>query len=57
MPYQLRRIVAINIRNSTTGLLSGIVSELDPRGSVLAVGLNGVDKMTFLTSIPQRYSQ
>lgn len=55
MPYQLRRIVAINIRNSTTGLPSGIVSELDPRGSVLAVGLNGVGKTTFLRLLPLFY--
>lgn len=54
MPYQLRRIVAVNIRN-TTGLPSQTISELDPRGSVLAVGANGVGKTTFLRLLPLFY--
>ena len=38
MPHQLRRIIAINIRNPGDGNPSGRISELDPRGGVLAVG-------------------
>ncbi|MBK8072337.1 MAG: ATP-binding protein [Ramlibacter sp.] len=52
MPYQLRRIVAINIKNSITRLPTGRVAELDPRGGVLAIGENGVGKTTFLRLYP-----
>ena len=31
MPHQLRRIIAINIRNPKDGLPSGRIAELDPR--------------------------
>lgn len=55
MPHQLRRIVAINIRNPRDGLPSGRVAELDPRGGVLAVGDNGVGKTTFLRLLPLFY--
>lgn len=55
MPYQLRRIVAINIKNSITRLPSGRVAELDPRGGVLAIGENGVGKTTFLRLLPVFY--
>lgn len=55
MPHQLRRIVAINIRNPKDGLPSGRVAELDPRGGVLAVGDNGVGKTTFLRLLPLFY--
>ncbi len=51
MPHQLRRIIAINIRNASDGNPSGRISELDPRGGVLAVGDNGVGKTTFLRLI------
>ena len=55
MPYQLRRIVAINILNSVTRLPSSCIAELDPRGSVLAVGTNGIGKTTFLRLLPLFY--
>lgn len=55
MPHQLRRIIAINIRNPSDGNPSGRISELDPRGGVLAVGDNGVGKTTFLRLIPLFY--
>ncbi len=55
MPHQLRRIIAINIRNSATGLPSGHISEIDPRGGVLAVGANGAGKTTLLRTIPLFY--
>lgn len=55
MPHQLRRIIAINIRNPSGGNPSGRISELDPRGGVLAVGDNGVGKTTFLRLIPLFY--
>lgn len=55
MPHQLRRIIAINIRNASDGNPSGRISELDPRGGVLAVGDNGVGKTTFLRLIPLFY--
>ncbi len=55
MPHQLRRIIAINIRNPSEGNPSGRISELDPRGGVLAVGDNGVGKTTFLRLIPLFY--
>ena len=52
MPHQLRRIIAINIKNPSDSNPSGRISELDPRGGVLAVGDNGVGKTTFLRLIP-----
>ena len=55
MPHQLRRIIAINIRNPSDSNPSGRISELDPRGGVLAVGDNGVGKTTFLRLIPLFY--
>lgn len=55
MPYQLRRIVAINVKNSITRLPSGRVAELDPRGGVLVIGENGVGKTTFLRLLPVFY--
>ncbi len=55
MPHQLRRIIAINIRNPNGGLPSGRIAELDPRGGVLAVGDNGVGKTTFLRLMPIFY--
>jgi len=55
MPHQLRRIVTINIRNPNGGLPSGRIAELDPRGGVLAVGVNGVGKTTFLRLLPLFY--
>ena len=55
MPHQLRRIIAINILNPITGNPSGRISELDPRGGVLAVGANGVGKTSFLRLIPLFY--
>lgn len=55
MPHQLRRIIAINIRNPSNDNPSGRISELDPRGGVLAVGDNGVGKTTFLRLIPLFY--
>jgi hypothetical protein len=55
MPHQLRRIIAINIRNPIVGLPSGRIAELDPRGGVLAVGDNGVGKTTFLRLLPIFY--
>ena len=44
MPHQLRRIITINIKNPKDGLPSGRIAEMDPRGGVLAVGINGVGK-------------
>jgi hypothetical protein len=55
MPHQLRRIIAINIKNPSDSNPSGRISELDPRGGVLAVGDNGVGKTTFLRLIPLFY--
>jgi len=55
MPHQLRRIIAINIRNPKDGQPSGRIAELDPRGGVLAVGDNGVGKTTFLRLLPLFY--
>lgn len=55
MPHQLRRIIAINIRNATTGLPSERVAEMDLRGSALAVGANGAGKTTFLRLLPLFY--
>lgn len=55
MPHQLRRIITINIRNPNGGLPSGRIAELDPRGGVLAVGVNGVGKTTFLRFLPLFY--
>jgi len=55
VPYQLRRIIAINIKNSITRLPTGRVAELDPRGGVLAIGENGVGKTTFLRLLPVFY--
>lgn len=55
MPHQLRRIIAINIRNPRDGQPSGRIAELDPRGGVLAVGDNGVGKTTFLRLLPLFY--
>lgn len=55
MPHQLRRIIAVNIRNPSDGNPSGRISELDPRGGALAVGDNGVGKTTFLRLIPLFY--
>ena len=55
MPHQLRRIIAINIRNPRDGLPSARIAELDPRGGVLAVGDNGVGKTTFLRLLPLFY--
>lgn len=52
MPYQLLRIVAINIRNTKGGLPSQRISELRLTGGVLAVGENGVGKTTFLRLLP-----
>ena len=52
MPYQLRRIVAINIRNTKGRLPSQRISELRIAGGVLAVGENGVGKTTFLRLLP-----
>ncbi|MDQ3060916.1 MAG: ATP-binding protein [Pseudomonadota bacterium] len=55
MPHQLRRIIAINLRNPRDGLPCGRIAELDPRGGVLAVGDNGVGKTTFLRLLPLFY--
>lgn len=55
MPYQLRRTIGINITNPTTGLPSGRIAELDPRGGVLVVGENGVGKTTLLRTVPLFY--
>lgn len=55
MPHQLRRIITINIRNPKDGLPSGRIAEMDPRGGVLAVGINGVGKTTFLRLLPLFY--
>lgn len=55
MPHQLRRIIAINIRNTNGGLPSGRIAELAPRGGVLAVGDNAVGKTTFLRLLPLFY--
>ncbi len=55
MPHQLRRIITINIRNPKDGMPSGRIAELDPRGGVLAVGINGVGKTTFLRLLPLFY--
>lgn len=55
MPHQLKRIVAINIRNTNGGLPSGRIAELSPRGGVLAVGDNAVGKTTFLRLLPLFY--
>lgn len=55
MPYQLRRAIGINVKNPTTGLPSGRIAELDPRGNVLVVGENGVGKTTLLRTVPLFY--
>jgi signal recognition particle GTPase len=55
MPHQLRRIITINLRNPKDGLPSGRIAEMDPRGGVLAVGINGVGKTTFLRLLPLFY--
>jgi len=55
MAYQLRRVIAINIIAARTGLPSSRVAILDVRGKVLAVGINGVGKTTFLRTIPLFY--
>ena len=55
MPHQLRRIIGINIRNPRTGMPSGRIAVLDPRGGVLAVGDNGAGKTTFLRLLPLFY--
>lgn len=55
MPHQLRQIIAINIRNPKDDLPSGRIAKLDPRGGVLAVGINGVGKTTFLRLLPLFY--
>lgn len=52
MAHQLRRILAVNIRTPQGGTPSSRISELDPRGGVLAIGNNGVGKTTFLRLIP-----
>jgi len=55
MPHQLKRIIAVNIRVAKTGQPSQLFAQLDPRGGVLAVGVNGVGKTTFLRTIPLFY--
>lgn len=55
MPHQLRQVIAINIVAAKTGLPSNVISKLDVRGKVLAVGVNGVGKTTFLRTIPLFY--
>lgn len=55
MPHQLRRIIGINIRNPKDGLPSGRIVSMDPRGGVLAIGVNGVGKTTFLRLLPLFY--
>lgn len=55
MPHQLRRVIAVNIRAAKTGQPSQLFAQLDPRGGVLAVGVNGVGKTTFLRTIPLFY--
>ena len=55
MPHQLRQVIAINIVAAKSGLPSNVVSKLDVRGKVLAVGVNGVGKTTFLRTIPLFY--
>lgn len=55
MAHQLRRIIAANIKSPTSGLTTGRISELDPRGGVMAVGINGVGKTTFLRLLPLFY--
>lgn len=55
MPHQLRRIIAINIRNATTDQPSGVIAELNPRGSTFAIGDNGAGKTTFLRLLPLFY--
>lgn len=55
MPHQLRRIIGINIRNPKEGVPSGRIVSMDPRGGVLAIGVNGVGKTTFLRLLPLFY--
>lgn len=55
MAHQLRRIIAVNIKMPTQGLTTGRISEMDPRGGVLAIGTNGVGKTTFLRLLPLFY--
>lgn len=55
MPHQLRRIIGINIRNPKEGVPSGRIASMDPRRGVLAIGVNGVGKTTFLRLLPLFY--
>lgn len=55
MPYRLRRVVGINIRNPRDEGPSLRIAELDTRGAVIAAGRNGVGKTSFLRLIPLFY--
>lgn len=55
MPYRLRRVIGINIRNPRNEGPSLRVAELDTRGAVIAAGRNGVGKTSFLRLIPLFY--
>lgn len=55
MPYRLRRIVGINIRNPQLDGHSMHIAELDPRGALIVSGDNGVGKTSFLRLLPLFY--
>jgi hypothetical protein len=55
MPYRLRRVIGINIRNAKSREPSAQLPILDLREHTLAVGPNGVGKSTFLRLIPLFY--
>lgn len=56
MPYQLRRIIGINIRCPHGGNLpSQRIAQLDPRESLHISGDNGVGKSSFLRLVPLFY--
>ncbi|VTU45491.1 ATPase involved in DNA repair (plasmid) [Variovorax sp. SRS16] len=55
MPHQLRRIIGVNLYNPKDDRPSGRIAIMDPRGGVLAVGVNGAGKTTFLRLLPLFY--
>lgn len=55
MPYRLRRVIGVNIRNPRNEGPSLRLAELDTRGAVIAAGRNGVGKTSFLRLIPLFY--
>ena len=55
MPHQLIRILGINIRDTQTQLPTCLIAELKTKYRVMAVGVNGVGKSSFMRLLPLFY--